>query len=78
MFFLEANHNLNQFNFSITIRKSICNTTFQSNKLPNPITTASYFSRSNNTKYLIPPQSLKNQSTISNIIPKGFASIKAL
>ena len=39
---------------------------------------ASYFSEPNSNKYLVPSETLINPSTVSNLIRKGFASIKGL
>ena len=38
----------------------------------------SYFSPPNNTKYLVPSQTVINPSTLSNLIFNGFAPIKVL
>ena len=38
----------------------------------------SYFSGLNNTKYLVPSQTLINLSILSNLIRKGLAPIKLL
>ena len=39
---------------------------------------ASYFLGPNNTKYVVPSQTLKNPCTLSNIIHNGFAPVKVL
>ena len=47
-------------------------------KISHPVVIKSYFPRPNNTKYLVPSQTLIILSTLSNLIHNGFAPIKVL
>ena len=44
----------NNFDSYIIMENNICNTTFLTYKIPNPLRMESYFSGPNDTKYLLP------------------------
>ena len=64
------------------MRKNVCNITYmiqktyKTYKVYNPIINANIFFRTNNTKYLVPSETLINPPILSNLILNAFTLIK--